>query len=149
MSHFLSLVFCPPDCLFAPSNKAPTSVLCSFAHLHLILSWYWTFSAVKQQCMVDQAHFHRNTLDCFSKTSLSSLNLCVQKHVRGMWEGEQKGTDTPWGGTVASVSSWIRHEAFNHAWEPHVFNGLITPELSPCPKCFLVLQKRAFVPSTT
>lgn len=115
MSDFLALVFCPPDWLFATSNKPPTSLVCSFVHLHLILSCCWTFSAVKPWWMVDQDHLHRKTLDCFSKTSLSWLNLCVQKHARAMWEGGQKGTDTPWRGSVASASSWVRHEGFNHA----------------------------------
>lgn len=88
VTHF-SFGLLSPGLLFATSNKVPTSLLCPSAHLHLILSCCWTFSAVwaelpvKPWWMVDQAHFHRNTLDCFSKPSLSSLNMCVQKHIRG------------------------------------------------------------------
>lgn len=108
----------PPDLLFATSNKTPTSLLCPFAHLHLILSCCWIFSAVWEELsgklwMVDQDHFPKNSLDCFSKISLNSLNLCVQKHVWGTWEGEQKGTAALLG-DVASASSWVKHEGFDH-----------------------------------
>lgn len=141
MSHFLALVFCPPDWLFATSDKAPPKsglLLCPPAFdLELLLDF------LSCEVMVDgrsRPFSQKHIGFFFSKTCLSSLNLCVQKHVRGMWEGEQKGTDTPWGGTVASVSPWVKHEGFNHAWESHMFNALITPELSPCPKCFWYVE---------